>query len=46
MQNTQEVSKEEEIFFEKIRQQILNAPEGVDVTPLEKALENIQSPLD
>ena len=42
MQNTQEVSKEEEIFFEKIRQQILNAPEGVDVTPLEKALENIQ----
>ena len=44
MENIKNMTKEEEAFFENIRQQIADAPEGVDVAVLEKALETIRKP--
>ena len=45
MNNTKEnIEKKEAAFFETIREQIANAPEGVDVTAFEKVLKEMQTP--
>ena len=45
MNNTKEnIDKKEAAFFERIREQIANAPEGVDVTAFERVLRGMQTP--